>query len=102
MTLVVLSREAQGDSDAILSSLARDASARAAARHARRFDRLYALLADHPDSGPARPQLGPKVRIGVVYPYLVLYEHDRSVRSLTIMRIVHGKRRITRRLLRLG
>lgn len=100
MIRIVLSREAQGDSDAILSSLTRHAGVKFAALYARRFDRLYALLADHPDSGPARPRLGSKVRIGIVHPYLVLYEHDQSVGCLTVMRIVHGRRRITRRLLR--
>jgi toxin ParE1/3/4 len=96
MTLVVLSREAHDDSDVILSSLARDAGARVAARHARRFDRLYALPADHPDGGPARPRLGAGVRIVIVQPYPVFYEHDRSAGSLTVLRILHGRRRITR------
>lgn len=97
---VVLSPEAQDDSDAIIVGFARRAGLEVARRYARDFDRLYSLLADHPDIGPGRPRLGEGVRISVVALFVVIYAHDGTTQTATVLRIVHGKRRITRRLLR--
>ncbi len=42
---------------------------------------------------------GPLVRIGIVLPYNIIYEYIKADDTETIMRIVHGRRRITRRML---
>jgi toxin ParE1/3/4 len=63
------------------------------------FRKLYDRLAGHPDSGPLRPALGPDIRIGVVSPYIVIYRHTEAADTVTILRIVHGRRRITGTLL---
>jgi toxin ParE1/3/4 len=56
-------------------------------------------LAEHPDSGAPRPALGANIRIGLVSPYLIIYEHDAKPDTVTILRIVHGRRKITGALL---
>jgi toxin ParE1/3/4 len=41
------------------------------------------------------------VRIGIVVPYIVIYELNESEDIVTVLRIVHGDRDITRSLLRI-
>jgi toxin ParE1/3/4 len=56
-------------------------------------------LTHHPASGAPRPAIGPHVRIGIVSPYIVIYEHDAAQDTVTIFRIVHGRRKITGKML---
>jgi toxin ParE1/3/4 len=63
------------------------------------FQKLYERLADHPDSGAPRPTLGQNVRIGVVAPYIVIYRHDETNGIVNVLRIVHGRRRITAKMI---
>jgi toxin ParE1/3/4 len=70
-----------------------------AAKFALNFQNLFDRLADHPDSCPARRRLGKGIRMGVVVPYLVFYRHDASQSAVNIMRVIHGKRRVTRKML---
>jgi ParE toxin of type II toxin-antitoxin system, parDE len=49
--------------------------------------------------GPSRPAIGPRVPIGVESPYVVLYEHDPPQDTVTIFRVVHGRRKITGKML---
>ncbi len=94
MTRVVVASIADDDTAEILSYLAVQAGPRIAVRYARMFEGLYERLAIYPDSGPARPALGPNVRIGIVLPYIVIYEHHPGEGLVTILRIVHGSRKI--------
>jgi toxin ParE1/3/4 len=48
----------------------------------------------------ARLAIGRRIQIGVAPPYIVIYEHDKLRDAVTILRIVHGRRRITGKLLR--
>lgn len=43
--------------------------------------------------------LGPKIRIALVLPYLVIYENTDDG-SVAVLRVLHGKRNITRDLIR--
>ncbi|MGA1798436.1 type II toxin-antitoxin system RelE/ParE family toxin [Sphingomonas sp. 4RDLI-65] len=49
-----------------------------------------ARLADYPESGPARPEIGGGARSITVGNYLVLYRVERD--SVDIVRVVHGTR----------
>jgi toxin ParE1/3/4 len=57
-------------------------------------------LAGFPDSGAPHSKIGAKIRIGVVSPYIVIYRHTVADSLARVLRIVHGSRKITGRLLR--
>jgi plasmid stabilization system protein ParE len=97
MARVTVSASADSDRLAILEYLVAKAGYATAERYNAAFKAVLRRLADFPDSGSPRPALGVSVRIGVVYPFVVIYEHVDEV--VTIFRILHGKRDITRNLL---
>ena len=99
MTRVVVSSVADADTANILAYLASKAGRATAVKYNALFESLYDRLADHPDSAPTRPALGPNVRIGIVPPYIVIYDHEQAAGLVTVLRIVHGRRRITGKLL---
>ena len=47
-----------------------------------------------------RPKVGAKIRIGVVSPYIVIYKHTETDGVVRVLRIVHGSRWITGKLIR--
>jgi toxin ParE1/3/4 len=100
MARVVVSLLAQVDTAAIVTGLTEEAGHSVAAQYAASFEALYARLAAHPGSGAPRPAIGRRVRIGVVSPYVVIYEHRMASDTVVIFRIVLGRRRITGELLR--
>ncbi len=102
MARVVVSAPADADTAEIIAYLTAKAGYNVAARYVASFEELYDRLADHPLAGAPRPALGPNVRIGIVPPYIVIYEHAKTDGAVTILRIVHGRRRITGRLLLTG
>ena len=57
-------------------------------------------LIDLPETGAPRPKLGPNVRIAVVFPYVLIHEYTRDDDTLTLLRILHGRRNIKPDLLR--
>ena len=61
--------------------------------------RLYDRLALFPRSGMRRESLGRNIRIGVVEPYIVIYQY-RQPDTVLIVRVLDGRRNITRRLVR--
>ena len=99
MATVVVASSAVADFAEILADLATEASWRTAAKCDELFDKLYDRLADHPHSGAPRPVLGQNIRVGVVSPYIVIYRNEDDD-SVTIPRIVSGRRRITGKMLR--
>jgi toxin ParE1/3/4 len=56
---------------------------------------LFDRLAEYPDSGAPRASLGRDIRIGVVSPYVVIYRHREADDTVTVLRIIHGRRNIT-------
>ena len=99
MTRIVVSSAADADMAEILAYLLRKAGRATAVKYNALFEALYDGLAEHPDRGPPRPALGPHIRIGIVPPYIVIYEHEEGAEELTVLRIVHRRRKITGRLL---
>jgi toxin ParE1/3/4 len=99
---VVLTSLADADIAHIIGDLNRLAGANVADRYDANFDMLYRRLARYPVSGAPRPKLGSHVRVSAVSPYVVIYEHIEDDDVVMIMRIVHGRRNITRKLVRGG
>jgi toxin ParE1/3/4 len=46
-----------------------------------------------------RVALGQNIRIGIIVPYIIIYHNDDDSDTVTVLRIVHGRRRITGQLL---
>ena len=99
MARVVLTASADADTAFILRDLAAKAGADVARRYDAEFDALYRRLERFPESGSPRPALGALVRIGIVSPYNVIHEYISADDVVTVMRLLHGRRRITRRML---
>lgn len=99
MADLVVTELAAGDIAAILLYLAREAGIATAERYARAFDTLYERLTDFPAIGSLRPSLGEDVRICIVSPYIVIYDYAPATNTVTILRVVHGRRNITLKLI---
>lgn len=98
MAHVVITQLADADVQAIIAHLAKEAGRPVAARYARAFNAAYDRFADFPGIGPRRPALGQHTRIWVERPYVIVYDHVHD--TVTVLRILHGKRNITRHLVR--
>jgi toxin ParE1/3/4 len=99
MARIVIASSADADFAEILAELAIKAGWRTAAKYDELFETLYDRLTDHPRGGAPRPALGQNVRIGIVSPYIVIYRNEEN-NTVTVLRIVHGRRRITGKMLR--
>jgi len=95
MARVIVSEAAYADQTAILTDLQHKAGARTVSKFGDLFDGLYERLRAHPASGAQRPGLGPDVRVGIVFPFVVIYAHSVADDTVTIPRIVHGHRKIS-------
>jgi toxin ParE1/3/4 len=88
---VVSTARARADLDDIWRRVALDNPAAAD----RLIDRIVARcqgLADHPQLGPARPEIAPEARALVIGDYLALYRLDGA--DAEIVRVVHGARQL--------
>ena len=99
MAHILISAPADADTAEIIAYLAAKAGVHVAARYTASLEKLYDRLAVHPQIGAPRPALGPYVRSAIVPPYTVIYEHAEPEGAVTILRIVHGRRKITGKLL---
>lgn len=99
MTRRVVTPAADGDLTVILDYLEAKAGPRVALKYARLFEHALERIDDHPGLGAPRPALGPLARIVVVSPYIIIYDHDRDANSVSVVRVLHGRRDITSRLL---
>jgi toxin ParE1/3/4 len=86
MTRLVVTAEAEADTREILSFLEREAGPTIAAGYARRFRSTLERLIDLPETGAPRPSLGPTARIGIVSPYILIYDFVREDDSLVLLR----------------
>lgn len=99
MARVVVAPRADEDLDDIIAYLDVEAGPATADKYTALIEAVYAQIADYPESGALRPKLGDAVRIGIVAPYIVIYEYMAATDTVTVLRIVHGSRRITNKLL---
>jgi toxin ParE1/3/4 len=100
MTRLVVTEDADADLEEILNYLEREAGPRVAEAYGHKFSLCLARLVDFPGLGTRRPALGADTRVGIVRPYILIYEYTSADDTLTLLRIIHGKRNITRRLIR--
>jgi toxin ParE1/3/4 len=98
MIPVVVSPRADADVDAMLERLADIAGPSVARRYSHELDAIFERLAMYPASGARRRSLGPYARIAVAEPYVVVYDYQND--TVVIVRVLDGRRNITRRLVR--
>jgi len=99
MARVIIAPSAAADTDSIFDDLAAKAGWRTAVKYNDLFESLYDRLGDHPGIGALRPAIGQNIRIGIVSPYIVIYRYSEREDTVTVLRLVHGRRRITGKLL---
>jgi toxin ParE1/3/4 len=100
MTRLVVTAPAESDVIAILTYLAQEAGLKVAEDYERRFGLAIERLVQHPAMGAPRPQLGRSARMAIVWPYLLVYDYVGVDDTLTLLRVLHGRRKITPELLR--
>ena len=93
MTRLVVTADAEADTNDILGHLEQVAGPRIAESYGRRFRSTILRVVAAPSSGAPRPRLGAHPRIAIVYPYILIYEYARKDDVVTLLRIVHGRRK---------
>ena len=102
MAQVRLSTVAQADFDEILDYLTQAAGTRTAADYAERLRASVNRIAEFPGLGSPRRSLGPQTRATSVDPYLIFYDGGPRSKIVHVLRILHGRRNITPRLIARG
>ena len=82
----------------MLEHLADLAGPAVARRYNQELNAVFERLAMFTESGAQRKSLGPYARIAVVAPYVVVYDYQDN--TVVIVRVLDGRRDITRRLVR--
>ncbi len=100
MTRVVFTAAADADVAYVFDDLLANAGKPTVVKYRSAFKTLYEHLALFPDSGAPRPKIGLRIRIGIVHPYVVIYRHAEVDGIVTVLRVVHGSRKITGKLRR--
>lgn len=95
MARVVVSSLADADTAAILTYLSINAGPRVAARYNGLFESFYDRIEAFPGCGLRRPVLGPDIRIGIASPFIIIYHYSEDDDVVTVLRLVHGRRRIS-------
>ena len=100
MTRFVISREFEIDIAEISVRLEERAGRATAERYLLQFANAVHRLMEMPQCGASRPALGIYSRRLVIRPYILIYDYSPMDSELVLLRIVHGRRRITSAMLR--
>lgn len=92
MAKLIVTADAENDTRDILEYLRSEAGPRIAEKFGRRFKAAIERFASIPGVGAPRPALGANVRISVVFPYVLIYEYECDDDTVTLLRILHGRR----------
>ena len=100
MARLVSTARFRSDTSEIIDYLERVAGSRVAESYSHRFRTTVARLTELPGSGAPRTELGTNVRIVIVSPYILIYDYALDDDTVVLLRILHGRRNITRQLVR--
>ena len=100
MARLVVSPEASADIDEILDWLEREAGRVVAHRYAERFRAAFGHFMAFPEIGARRRKLHADMRIWAITPYVIFYRFDHNTETVTVVRILHGRRDLTKTLFR--
>ena len=96
---LIVSAEAEADILSILDYIEKEAGTTVAHAYGEKFAVTIERLWDFPESGMLKPALGPNARTIVIYPYVLIYDYIEDNGILFVLRALHGKRKITHKLL---
>lgn len=102
MALLYFSEQSRRDLDNIIGRLERVAGAAVALSYASEFERSTDQLVQNPGLGAPRGRYGRNVRMLIVEPYLIFCEGGPKAMEVTVLRIIDGRRRITRSVIAAG
>lgn len=102
MPKIIFTAAAESDAAAIYANLYSKAGEATVLKYRALFARLYRRLADFPDSGAPRAKLGRNIRISVILPYIILYRHAEADDLVIVLRLLHGRRKISGKMLQSG
>jgi plasmid stabilization system protein ParE len=97
---LVVTADAEADTSEILEHLEKVAGPRVAEDYGRRLRLAIERLVAAPRAAAPRPVFGARSRMVVVYPYVLIYDYARDDNTVTLLRILHGRRDITPALVR--
>lgn len=100
MTRLVVTADAEADINDILDYLAKEAGAEVAVAYGSKFRSAVERLLEFPRIGVRRAALGIDTRVTIVPPYILIYDYVSADDAITLLRVIHGKRHITHRLIR--
>lgn len=99
MALVLFSEQIRRDLDGIVQYLERVAGAQVALDYALEFERSTNQLVDNPGLGAPRSKYGRNIRMLIVEPYLIFYDGGPKAKQVIVLRMLDGRRRISRRMI---
>ncbi|MEQ1719308.1 MAG: type II toxin-antitoxin system RelE/ParE family toxin [Hyphomicrobium sp.] len=102
MARIQFSVQFRRDFNVVIKRLAEVAGEPVARKYNLDVRRSVRQLADNPGIGAPRRKIGARIRMLVVSPYLIFYEGGPKAKSVTVLRIIDGRRRITRRTIAAG
>jgi len=94
MARIVVASTADADMADIIAYLAAEAGRNTALKYIELFDALYQRLSLYPESCVRRPDLGTDARVGIVRPFVVIYDYSTAGNIVMVLRILHGQRDI--------
>lgn len=100
MARLSTSPAADADLAEIDAYLAAHAGNDIADQYSEQFKKVFHLLAAQPEIGAPRANLGRSIRINIVAPYNVYSKYDPATDTVRVLRVLHGRRKITRRMMR--
>lgn len=95
MADVVVTSPAVNDVDDILFYLLRHGGQAAVDSRRSKFEAAIRFLGTFPRIGAPRPRLGRGIRLLVASPYVVLHRYEPASDTVFVLRILHGRRRLS-------
>src|SRR3954468_20300601 len=92
MTRLIVTLQAESDVGDILNYLEQYAGLEVAESYDRRFRHAIERVVRDPATGAPRSA----TRMAIVWPYLLIYDHAQAEDTVTLLRILHGRRRVPR------
>lgn len=102
MARVDFSITGRADLRKVINDLQRRAGSTVAVEFIGKFEATFDRLGEFPGIGSPRRRLGARVRMLVVAPCLNFHDGGPKATSVTVLRLLHGSRRITRRAIAVG